>query len=112
MLDSPFWGWLTVGAVALGMLAALVFVIRFQAEVGWSWWRSPFGRFLMIRKTLLTGLFSVVLLNRLIGDWPGRSALTALLMLAFAIQTFVPYQLLMRVQREQQERADADHERQ
>lgn len=107
MLDSPFWDWMTIGAVGLGLLAALVFVIRFQIEVGWSWWRSPFGRFLMIRKALLTALFTIVLLNRIVGDWPIRGPITALLMLAFAVQTFTPYRLLMRVQREQDEHAAA-----
>lgn len=102
MLDSEFWDWLTIGAVGLGLIGALVFVTRFQIEVGWrGWWRSPFGRFLMIRKTLLACLFTIVLLNRMVGDWPGRLVITALLMLAFAIQTFTPYRLLMRVQREQ-----------
>jgi hypothetical protein len=100
LLDSRFWEWLTVGSVAIGLVAALVFVVRFQMEAGWSWWNSPFGRFLMVRKLLLAGLFVIVLLNRVLEDWPARNALTALLMLAFALQTFVPYRLLVKVQRE------------
>lgn len=106
LLDSPFWGWLTLGSVVVGLVAALVFVVRFQFEVGWSWWHSPFGRFLMIRKLLLSCLFAIVLLNRVVGAWPGRAMVTALLMLAFAIQTFVPYRLLVKVQR-QQDRSEA-----
>lgn len=100
LLDSGFWEWLTIAAVAIGLVAALVFVIRFQIEVGWSWWDSPFGRFLMVRKVLLSALFTIVLLNRVLEDWAARNMVTALLMLAFALQTFVPYRLLVKVQRQ------------
>lgn len=100
LLDAEFWNWLTVGSVVLGLVAALTFVIRFQIEVGWSWWRSPFGRFLMVRKVLLSALFTIVLLNRTLEHWPARSMVTALLMLAFALQTFVPYRLLVKVQQQ------------
>lgn len=100
LFDAEFWNWLTIGSVAIGLVAALVFVIRFQIEVGWSWWNSPFGRFLMIRKLLLAALFSIVLLNRTLEDWPARQMVTALLMLAFALQTFVPYRLLVKVQKQ------------
>lgn len=99
-LDSPLWEWLTIGAVVVGLVAALTFVVRFQVEAGWSWWNSPFGRFLMIRKVLLACLFVIVLLNRVLEGWPARNMVTALLMLAFALQTFVPYRLLVKVQRE------------
>jgi predicted ferric reductase len=100
LLDSGFWEWLTIGSVGIGLVAALVFVVRFQMEVGWSWWSSPFGRFLMVRKILLACLFVLVLLNRTLEGWPLRNMVTALLMLAFALQTFVPYRLLVKVQRD------------
>lgn len=108
LLESDFWNWLTVGSVAVGLVAALVFVVRYQFEAGFSWWDSPFGRFLMIRKILLSCLFALVLLNRIIGMWPGRAMVTALLMFAFALQTFVPYRLLVRVQREHDQAASED----
>lgn len=104
-LAHPFWDVLTLAAVGIGLVAAMLFVVRYQVEVGWSWWRHPdgkpnhFGRFLMIRKILLSGLFLLVLANRAFGEWTGRSAVTALLMLGFALQTFVPYRLLVSAQR-------------
>lgn len=107
-LDSPFWRWLILASVVLGLIAAALFVIRYQIEVGFRWWRnedgSPnsFGRFLMIRKALLTGLFSLVLANMFLPDWPGRRMVTALLMFCFALQTFVPYRLLISAQRAQE----------
>lgn len=107
-LNSPFWEYLTLAAVVLGLIAALAFVVRYQYEVGFSWWRQEsgkpnhFGRFLMIRKILLSSLFVIVLLNRIVPDWPARKAVTALLMVAFALQTFVPYRLLVTAQRAQE----------
>lgn len=100
ILDSPVWEWITLGAVGVGLVAALTFVIRFQLEAGWDWWYSPFGRFLMTRKLLLTALFATVLINALTGrDWPGREAWTAILMVLFALQTFIPSRLLIKVRR-------------
>ncbi len=109
ILDSPFWDHLTIGAVLIGLVAALAFVARYQYTAGWSWWRHPdgsvnlFGRFLMIRKLLLSGLFVLIIANRWFPGWTGREALTALLMLAFALHTFVPYRLLTEAQRAQKE---------
>lgn len=109
ILESPFWGWLTMGSVVIGFVACIAFVVRYQIEVGWSWWRlhtgkpNRFGRYLMFRKLLLACLFGLVLTNRLIGTgWPGRDVFTALLMLAFALQTFMPYRLLLSAQRAQE----------
>ncbi len=110
ILASPFWDWLTVAAVVIGMIAALAFVVRYQYVAGWSWWRQPdgrrnlFGRFLMARKLLLAVLFAVVLLNRWQPDWEARKAVTAVLMLAFALHTFVPYRLIGEAQKERREK--------
>jgi len=104
-LESPFWEYLTIAAVIIGLVAAVAFVVRYQYEVGFSWWRQPngkpnhFGRFLMIRKILLSALFVIVILNRLFPEWPAKEAVTALLMVAFAVQTFVPYRLLISAQK-------------
>jgi D-alanyl-lipoteichoic acid acyltransferase DltB (MBOAT superfamily) len=104
-LQSPFWGWLTLAAVVIGFIAASAFVVRYQWVAGFTWWRNPdgtrnlFGRFLMIRKILLSVLFIVVLLNRLAPGWHAQKAVTAVLMAAFALHTFVPYRLLTEAQR-------------
>ena len=106
-LEHPMWDLLTLVAVVIGLIAALAFVIRFQYEVGFTWWRTRdgrpnhFGRFLMIRKLLLSSLFLLILANRVFPGWTGRSAVTAILMVAFALQTFVPYRLLVSAQRAQ-----------
>jgi hypothetical protein len=98
------WGWITIFACAVGLVAAMSFVVAYQVQVGWDWWHNPYGRYLMTRKALLAGLFVVILLNRFIPGWPARLFVTAVLMSLFALQTFVPYRLLMRVQH------GADHE--
>ena len=115
ILNSPFWEYLTLGAVIVGLLAAILFVVRFQYEVGFGWWKhrngekNHFGRYLMMRKLLLSALFTLVLVNHLAGfAWAGREALTAILMVAFALQTFVPYRLLIEAQRAHKKEARDD----
>lgn len=108
-LSSPFWDHLTIVAVLIGLVAALAFVIRYQWVAGSTWWRQPdgspnlFGRFLMTRKILLSILFAVVLANRWYPGWEAQRAVTAVLMLLFALHTFVPYRLLTEAQKEQHE---------
>jgi hypothetical protein len=105
-LSSPYWDWLTIAACGIGLVAALAFVVKYQREVGFGWWRltdgrpNLFGRFLMIRKILLSMLFGIIITNRFTDEWLGRSALTAVLMLAFALHTFVPYRLLSEARKE------------
>lgn len=107
-VNADFWNYITAGAVVVGLIAALAFVVRYQIEVGFTWWRhndgepNHFGRFLMIRKILLSGLFLLVIVNFLTDrQWFGREMLTALLMVCFALQTFVPYRLLISAQKAQ-----------
>ena len=101
------WSLITIGACAVGWVAALLFVIRFQIDSGGAWRGNPFGRFLMIRKMLLVGLFSLILTNRLMPGWEWRLPITAVLMVAFALQTFVPYRLLVEAQQERAENEEA-----
>ena len=104
ILYNEFWDWVVYAACVIGGLAALTFVVKFQIESRGAWRDNPFGRFLMTRKILLFVLFTTVMTYRLYGDWPGRRILVALMMVAFAFQTFVPYRLLMRAQAEAAER--------
>jgi hypothetical protein len=103
------WNWITIGACAVGWVAALLFVIRYQIESRGAWRTNPFGRFLMTRKILLVCLFSLIISNRLLPGWEWRIPITAVLMCAFAVQTFVPYRLLVEAQ---QERAHNEEARQ
>jgi hypothetical protein len=117
ILTSDFWDWLTIGSVVIGFVACVAFVIRYQIEVGRSWWRLPdgtvnhFGRYLMVRKVLLASLFGLILTNRVIGSWEARPAFTAILMFAFAVHTFVPYRLLISAQRAQEKQEARNDER-
>lgn len=98
-LTHPFWIWVTMGAVVLGLVASVLFVVRYTLESGRDAWRNPFGRFLLTRKALLAALFALVLANSVWGEWLGRRPVVAILMVAFALQTFVPYRLLMDAQK-------------
>lgn len=111
-LESPYWEYITVASVGIGLFACLLFVIRFQMKVGFTWWRhlngqpNHFGRFLMIRKMLLASLFILIITNRVFPDWLGKEPVTALLMVAFALQTFVPYRLLILAHETQEASSD------
>lgn len=104
MLEAFFaWnGWYILTGVAsvVGLFACLLFVVRFQVETGGAWWRNPFGRFLFFRKVLLAVLFTLALTNRFAPGWDAQRFVTAVLFTAFAVQTFVPYRLLLRAQSE------------
>lgn len=106
-LTHPFWIWLTVVAVVLGFVACVSFVARFLYTSGRDAWRNPFGKYLIVRKGLLGTLFALILMNATLGEWTGRRPVTAVLMLAFALHTFVPYRLLMDAQRAHTEKEKA-----
>lgn len=109
VLNWGGWTPITVVACGVGLVAAVVFAVAFQWMAGWDWLRNPMGRYLMSRKVLLAGLFVVILANRFFPGWPGRQMVTAILMSLFAVQTFVPYRLLLKVQDREPE-ATSDQE--
>lgn len=107
LLTHDLWRWITVAAVVIGFIGCVIFVIRYHVATGGKWQNNRFGRYLMTRKLLLGILFGFVLINRFVEEWPGRRPILALLMLAFALQTFVPLKILL----DTQERPDHDNER-
>lgn len=105
------WDVMTVAAGVLGLVAAISFVARYLWESGVDAWRSPFGRFLLTRKILLSALFGTVIMNRLAGDWwqDYREPSAAIMITAFALQTFWPYRLLLKAQHEAQDPSQEAH---
>jgi hypothetical protein len=102
------WDYLALTAAFIGLCLSTWFVIQYQRQVGWDWWNNPFGRFLMTRKLMLSLLFGNAIINRLVIDsvtW--REASGAILLTLFAVQTIVPYRLLMKAQREWQDDREA-----
>lgn len=98
------WDWVIFAAGVVGLVAAIAFLGAYLYRSGLDAWRNPFGRYLIVRKTLLAGLFLTVILNR--SDWgwweDARHPATALLISAFALLTFWPYRLLLRAQEDAQ----------
>lgn len=94
------WTYVTGVAAAVGLFACVLFVVRFHVESGGAWRGNPFGRFLFFRKVLLASLFAVALANRLTPGWIAQEFVIAVLFSAFAVQTFVPYRLLLTAQKE------------
>ena len=102
------WDSLALAAAVIGFCLAGWFVIQYQRQVGWDWWRNPFGRFLMTRKLMLVLLFGNAIVNRVFIDnaeW--RQASSAVILTLFAVQTVVPYRLLMKAQRGMQDSEEA-----
>jgi hypothetical protein len=101
------WDWIALVASVIGLIASGLFVVRYWISTGGHCWKNPFGRFLITRKMLLVGLFSLILFNRyqagtvhLPDSWEGQGLVTAILYSAFALHTFVPYRLLVNAQQQ------------
>lgn len=106
MLAWPGWDYVQMAAAAVGLAAAVWFVIQVLRETGSDWKRNPFGRFLVQRKALLALLFGYMIGSRIAQGgivtpptWRGQDFILAVLLACFAAQTFVPYRLLMAAQR-------------
>jgi hypothetical protein len=98
------WRHITITACAVTLAGCALFIVAYQAKVGWLWWRledgSPnrAGRYLMGRKLVLGAIAALILANRIWPGWEWRAMVTAVLMSTFALQTFIPYRLLMKAQ--------------
>ncbi len=100
------WDYLQLLAAFGGLVAASAFVIRYYVEAGKDAWHNPFGRFLFKRKSVLTVLFTYVILGRVLpGDyvtperWPGQDFSLFVILAWFAYQTWTPYRLLVDAQK-------------
>lgn len=111
VLYHPLWDWIVFGACGVGMVLAGWFAVSYQIQSRGAWRETRAGRFLVTRKVLLFSLFASVMSYRVFGDFPGRRVLVALMLVAFAFQTWVPYRMLMDAQaeRERQRREMRQH---
>lgn len=69
---------------ALAAAGAGVFLVRYPVRTGGTWRHHPWGVHVMLFTGALLLLELQPLLYRLIGDWPFREPMLALLMLALA----------------------------
>jgi len=99
VLYHQLWDYLVLIACIAGLVLAAWFAISYQAQSRGAWRDTAVGRFLMTRKILLAVLFATILSYRLFGDWPGRRPIVALMLVAFAFQTYLPQKMLMEAQR-------------
>lgn len=103
-LWSPLWVYGTLVMCAVGLLAALLFVVDYQRRVGWTWWRHTDGEVNLAGRWLMTWAVSRVLvlgltlINWAAGPWPGILPVSFTVMTFFALHTFVPYRLLVKAQ--------------
>lgn len=105
-LWSPWWVHGILVMVAVGTLAALLFVVSYQRHVGWTWWRhrdgevNLTGRWLMVWAVSRVLVLGLTLINWAAGPWPGVLPVSFAVMTIFALHTFVPYRLLAKAQEE------------
>lgn len=115
LLNWNGWDWTQPIAAILGLVAALLFVTRYWIESGKAAWKNPFGRFLLQRKFILSLFFFLILVNRVTEGvvtsdaWPGQDAVTALVFLAIALHTFVPYRILLDAQKAHKPKEATQH---
>lgn len=88
----------TTVLAALGMAGCWYFVAAYWWTTGGGWRRTAGGRHLMAFTANLGGLLTLVVVNRVFGDYPGRQAITLALFAALVAQIFWRCVLLHRAQ--------------
>ena len=89
---------LTIAACIVGAVGCLGFTGAYQVKTRGRWRRSEVGRLLMLVNLDLAAIMLLILSNRLFGDWPGRTELTAGLVFAYALQPWWWLRLLWHAQ--------------
>lgn len=87
---------LITGITIFALIGCFTFVLRYAILSGGAWLATEAGRFMMIVYATLGSLFTIVLLNQLFEEWPGRKPITVILFLAYSIFTWWPLRLLRR----------------
>lgn len=95
-------GWVTLIVLAcwVGVVLASSFVVRYHVMTGGAWHRTPEGRWTLYRRAMEMSILGLTLINYYIPAWPGMLPISALVMAAYAVQTYVPHHLLSRAHRE------------
>lgn len=99
-LDWPGWLSLIVLACWVGVALAGSFAVRYHYVTGGAWHRTPEGRWTMYRRAMEFAILGLTLINYYVPAWPGILPVSALVMCAYAAQTYVPHCLLSRAHRE------------
>lgn len=94
-----FYDWVITTATAAGALGAWYFVVAYWVLTRGTWRRTGVGNHLMGFTGNLAMLLTLILVNRVLGLYPGRRAITAALFLTFVVQIFVQCVLLHMEQR-------------
>jgi hypothetical protein len=89
-----------LGITGVGLLNCLVFCISYWVLTRGHWWGDEAGRFLMLFFGCLGSVFIVVILNRILGNYPGRQIVITILYLALVIATGWPMRLLWQTRQE------------
>ena len=91
----------------LGAVGCWYFVVAYWALTRGDWHRSAVGRHLMQFMANLAVLFSLIVLARLLGDYPGRPVITTSAYAVFVAQIYWRIVLMHRAQRRKPARTRA-----
>lgn len=86
-------------ATVIGALGCWYFVVAYWILTHGAWRRSGVGQHLMSFTALLGSLFTIILVNRVLGTYLGRKEITVVLFVLFVIQVIVRCVLLHYEQR-------------
>lgn len=90
---------------AVGLLGCIAFVVAYVRQAGWKIWFNEEGSFLLVVYLNLGTLFMLGIINSIFGDWPGRTVISLVLYMTYAIEAWWPLRLLLRRNRDARVRA-------
>lgn len=86
---------------SVGLLNCFVFCLTYWVKTRGAWWTDEAGQFMMLFFGCLGMVFTVVIANRLFGDYPGREIAIFSLYVILVVATGWPLRLLFRSRRKQ-----------
>lgn len=83
--------WITAVVTGLGVLSSTSFIIRWVVRSRMHWMTSEHGWFMMLLAIGLDGLFALIVISTLFGDWPGRRAVAIVVfVMLLALSLWLP----------------------
>lgn len=77
-----------------GLTGCVLFMILYHIRTGGKWRKSEIGVWLMFGRGNIAALFALLIINRIVVDWPGRVEIVLAISALFALQTWWPSKLL------------------
>lgn len=102
--------WLALGITSIGLLNCVAFCVVYWVTSHGAWLKDEAGQFMMLFFGSLGLVFLVVILNRILGNYPGRSAVGIGLYIVLVLATGWPMRLLFGAQKRRRIRDEQGHD--